>query len=69
MSTTREVPCQLDLNFDAPPAQLSRGSGEPTSNVVQVFFGSKHSLPTVKAESDHQAIVKQVLQNAKMLSW
>ena len=68
MSTTRDLPCQLDLNFDAPPAPLSRKS-EPASNVVQVFFGSKTNLPAAKQEIDHQAIVKQVLQNAKMLSW
>lgn len=68
MSTTREVPCQLDLNFDTPVAPSSRRS-EQVSNVVQVFFGSKTNLPAAKHEIDHQAIVKQVLQNAKMLSW
>lgn len=68
MSTTREVPCQLVLNFDAPAASISRGNAE-VSNVVKVFFGPRLNLPVAKPECDHQAIVKQVLLNAKMLSW
>jgi len=69
MSTTREEPCQLALNFDAPAVPLTRGSGEGPSNVVQVFFGSRPHAPRANPEIDHQAIIRQVLLNAKMLSW
>lgn len=68
MSTTREIPCQLVLDFDAPSAPVPLGEDGAQSNVVQVFFGPRPGT-LARQENDHQAIVKQVLLNAKMLSW
>lgn len=70
MSTTREIPSQLVLDFDVPATPVAIGTVNIQSNVVQVVFGQRRSVvPPTKQEDEHQNIIRQVLQNAKMLSW
>lgn len=70
MSTTHEVPSQLMLEFGDPATPVAIETVDLQSNVVQVVFGHRRSVAqSTRQEDEHQNIVRQVLQNAKMLSW
>lgn len=70
MSTTRELPWQLDIKSEVLPTAQKVDSTAAESNVVQVNFGvqrsSTHQAQTVDRRS---TVLDQVLRKAQLLGW